>query len=111
MTKEINIGSVPVKFAGTAATTYRYKQIFKRDLLKAFMEKGQDIDTEMVTELAFIMKCQADGLTNEQFNQISFEDYVSWLDTIDFVPLMEAAPKIISLWADTSKLSVKAKKK
>ena len=111
MTKKIKIGGVPVLFTGNAATTYRYKQIFKRDLLKTFMERGDDMDLDMITELAFIMKCQAEGYDSAKFNSTTFENYVDWLNTMDFMALMGAAPEILSVWADTSKTAVKAKKK
>jgi len=105
------IGSVPVKFTGNAATAYRFKQLFRHDLMKAFMEQGQNMDTDTILELAFVMKCQGEGFTSEQFNQLTEDDYVEWLGGMDFITLMEAVPEIIGVWADTSKITVKSKKK
>ena len=48
MTKEITIGGIPVKFAGNAATTYRYKQLFHTDILKAFMDNGVNLDIDRI---------------------------------------------------------------
>lgn len=111
MTKDILIGSELMKFTGNAATTYRYKQLFHRDLMRSFMEKGQDIDTDMIMEMAFVMKNQAAGLTNEEFNALTESDYMEWLSGIEFMPLMQAAPEILGLWANTSKATAKSKKK
>lgn len=111
MTKELMVGGVPVKFTGNAATAYRYKQLFQRDLIRSFLENGNDIDIDMITELAYVMHLQADGSTNEGFNAVSFEDYLTWLDGFEFIDLMTAAPQILGLWADTSKQTSKVKKK
>lgn len=110
MTKEIMIGDVPVKFTGNAATTYRYKQLFQRDILKSFMAQGTDIDTDMIMELAYVMHLQAEGAGNEAFNKSSFESYLAWLDGLDFVEMLTAAPEILSIWADTSKQASASKK-
>lgn len=111
MTKEIKIGGVPVKFCGNAATTFRYKSIFKRDILKDFIDKGTDIDLDEIIELAYVLKLQAEGYTNEQLAGIGYGDFVAWLETMDFLDLMNAAPEILSVWVDTNKQMSKAKKK
>ena len=105
------VGSVPVNFAGNAATTYRYKSLFGRDLMKAFVEQGTNLDTDMIFELAFTMHLQAEGYKTEQFSGVTYEDYLDWMEHYDFVDLVAAAPEIIKVWADTSKISSKAKKK
>lgn len=111
MTRDIKVGSVPVKFTGNAATTYRYKQLFKRDLIKEFMERGSDLDTDMIIELAYVMNLQASGATTETFNSTSFEDYLAWLDGFEFLDILGAAPEILGLWADNAQQVAKAKKK
>lgn len=91
MTKEITIGGIPVKFAGNAATTYRFKQLFKLDMLKLFMEKGTDIEIDRIIELAYVMHLQAEGYTTEQFNAETEDDYIAWLEQFDFTELLKFA--------------------
>lgn len=111
MTKEITIGGIPVKFAGNAATTYRFKQLFKLDMLKLFMEKGTDIEIDRIIELAYVMHLQAEGYTTEQFNAETEDDYIAWLEQFDFTELLQHAPEILGIWVDTSKQRSKSKKK
>lgn len=111
MTKEIIIGGVPVKFAGNAATTYRYKQLFGTDILKLFMENGTNIDIDRILELAYVMHLQAEGYTTEQFTAETIEEYIAWLEEFDVTSLLQKAPEILSVWVDMSKQQSKAKKK
>jgi hypothetical protein len=111
MTKEIVIGGIPVKFAGNAATTYRYRQLFKLDMLRLFMEKGTDLDIDRIIELAYVMHLQAEGYTTEQFNAETTDDYIAWLERFDFTELLQRAPEILGVWVDTSKQQSKSKKK
>jgi hypothetical protein len=111
MTREIQIGGAPVKFTGNAATTYRYRQLFNRDLIRAFMQQGTDLDTDMIMELSFVMHLQAEGADNARFNSVSAEDYIAWLEGFEFLDVLGAAPEILGLWADSSKPVVRSKKK
>ena len=111
MTKEIMIGGVPMRFTGNAATTYRYKQVFRHDLLKIFMEQGTNMETERIIELAYIMHLQAEGYNNEQYNAETFDDYIAWLEQLGFSELLTSAPEILGVWVDTSKTGSTAKKK
>lgn len=111
MTKEIIIGGIPVKFAGNAATTYRYKQLFGTDILKLFMENGTSLDIDRIMELAYVMHLQAEGYTTEQFTGETTEDYIAWLEQFDITSLLQKAPEILGVWVDMSKQQSKAKKK
>ena len=111
MTKEIMICGVPMKFTGNAATPYRYKQVFHNDILKTFVEQGTSMETDRIMELAFIMHMQADGCTNEDYTSTTSDDYVAWLENIDFSEFLTVMPEILGVWVDTSKQESAAKKK
>lgn len=111
MTKEIMIGGVPMSFTGNAATPYRYKQVFHEDILKIFMEQGTAMETDRIMELAYIMHLQAEGYTNEDYITVTGDDYIAWLEGLDFSEFLAVVPEILSVWIDTSKQSSTAKKK
>lgn len=111
MTKEIMIGGVPMRFTGNAATPYRYKQVFHNDILKIFMEQGTAMETDRIMELAYVMHLQAEGYTNERYITETSDDYIAWLEQIDFSEFLTSVPEILSVWIDTSKQSSIAKKK
>ena len=111
MTKEITIGGIPVRFAGNAATTYRYKQLFRTDILKAFMDNGVNLDIDRILELAYVMHLQAKGYTTEQFTAETADDYVAWLEQFDITSLLQKAPEILGVWVDMTKQQSKPKKK
>ena len=109
MTAEILIGSESVKMCGNAATAVRYKSIFHHDLLMTFSKMTEsNIDADIVKELGFVMYLQARG---EDFNQVSFNDYCSWLEQFEEQDFLKALPSIINLWMSTTKADVKPKKK
>ena len=62
MFKTLNIDGREVDFSANAATPFRYRQIFHKDLLSILgnEEKAQNEGVEAVTELAFVMAKQAE---------------------------------------------------
>ena len=109
MTTEIKLGDNIVKLCGNAATAVRYKQVFRNDLLMSF--KGmtaEDFDTDVVKQLAFIMMQQAAGA---DFKQVTFDDFISWLEQFEETEVLEAAAEIIGCWLQNTKTLTKAKKK
>lgn len=109
MTAEIKLGDNSVILCGNAATAVRYKQVFRNDLLMAF--KGmtaEDFDTDVVKQLAFIMMKQSE---NADFKQITFDDFISWLEQFEETDILEAAAEIIGCWLQNTKTLTKAKKK
>jgi len=109
MTSEVLIGSESVKMCGNAATAIRFKSVFHRDLLMSFSQMTENnLDADIVKELGFVMYLQAQG---RDFNQVTFNDYCSWLEQFEEQDFLQALPSIINLWMSTTKLDAKAKKK
>lgn len=84
MTKTITIGGTPIKMTASAATAYRFKQIFKADILKELAaDHGADTEAQgwelmdMATKLAFVMQAQAG---EEDVARLSEESFLTWLD-------------------------------
>ena len=109
MTADIKFGEQTVKLCGNAATSIRFKQIFRTDLLMAFKGMSEEaFETDTIKELAFVMNKQAQG---DDFKSISFDDYVEWLEGFDESEMLAAAPDIINIWMHNTQMSSKSKKK
>lgn len=107
MTKTITIDDQELVMTANAATSYRYKMIFKRDLMKAFVDQKDNVSLDLIQELAYIMHMQATG----KANNASMDDYMTWLE--GFGPMAFAAPAgdIANLYADQKIGTSTAKKK
>lgn len=101
-----------VEMTANAATVIRYKMVFGKDLQKDLTPVLQglnsrnadedseklgalgDIDTEIISKLAYIMHKQA---LNE-INRANIEDYISWLEKFSSTAFLEGAGDILSLY-------------
>lgn len=110
MTADVKIGSETIKMCGNAATAIRYKAIFHRDLLMTFkdMSNEENFDSNIIKELAFVMTQQAQGA---DFKQVSFDDYVAWLEQFEESDILPSAADIINLWMTNTQSVIDAKKK
>ena len=109
MTADVRLGENSVKLCGNAATAVRYKQVFHNDLLMSFKGmSAEDFDVDVVKQLAFIMFKQSE---TADFKQVTFEDYIEWLEQYEETDILNAAADIISCWLQNTKTLTKAKKK
>lgn len=85
MKKIVAIGETQVQLVSNAATAIRYKQIFKRDLLKDLgrLDGKENIDQldaiNYVTQLAYVMNMQAQNLVKTA----SEDNYIEWLENFE----------------------------
>lgn len=101
-----------VEMMANAATVIRYKAIFHEDLQKSItkvlsnlygsnaktdeegLEVYGDIDTEVISKLAYVMNKQAeDGI-----KKASLEDYINWLEGFEPMAFISSAGSIIALY-------------
>ena len=110
MTKELEIRGKTIKFLSNGATPLFYKQFFKKDLLKSISvtDRGLEIATEDLPELAFIMAKQAD---KADMMHLSFENYVEWLSLFDPLDLTMKGDEIFMVYVSDSLPTEEAKKK
>ena len=109
MTADVKLGEKLVKLCGNAATAVRYKQVFRNDLLMSFKGmSAEDFDVDVVKQLAFIMLKQSE---NADFKQVTFDDYIEWLEQYEETDILNAAADIIGCWLQNTKTLTKAKKK
>ena len=100
MFKKVEIDGTEMELAANAATPFRYKQIFKKDLFailgdeKRAMEEG----IESVAELAFVMAKQAEK-TN--MNKLSYEEFLNWLEGFGPMAFVNSAEDILAVYMDS----------
>lgn len=105
---KVKIGNEEFEMVANAATAYRFKQVFNRDLLKIFTQSATtgEADAESIQMLAFIMIKQAEKV---DFTKVNEDMYVDWLEGLNQFELINAMPKVIELYQKTEKTSVKQK--
>ena len=114
MQKSIKLeGGKEVKLAANAATPFRFKQLFNKDLLKVFNDNSkEDADTiemaDVFTEMAFIMNRQAEGI---DMSGLSMDDFYSWLEGFEPMDFVMKGQEILEIYLSSTQVSVEAKKK
>lgn len=106
-------GGRPLELAANAATPYRFKQIFKKDLFQLFTsaaikgeESGIDI-ADSLPELAYIMNMQAN---KKDMNSLSYDDFMEWLEGFGPMDLIYAGEDIMNFYLQSTASSVSPKK-
>lgn len=99
MVKTITIDGREVKLAANAATPFRFRQMFKRDLLQILgnEEKAEAEGIETVSELAFIMAKQAEGA---DLSKLTESDFIGWLEEFGPMAFIESAQDILEAYMD-----------
>ena len=92
------------KFLATGTTAYRYRQVFRQDLMvqlnkmRTFQDSGasdETADSTIFEKLAFIMNAQAEGMDMKTLN---FDAFLEWADQFAGMELISHAPEIIELY-------------
>lgn len=100
MYKKIEIDGKEMEFVANAATPFRYKQIFSKDLLTILgNENTTGESVEAVMELAFVMAKQAEK-TN--MNKLNYDEFISWLEGFSPMALIDKAEELVSIYTDST---------
>lgn len=99
MFKKVTIDGKEVELAANAATPFRYKQVFQRDLLQVLgnEEKAEKEGVEAVTQLAFIMAKQAE---KADMGKLTQDEFLEWLEGFSAMAFIESAEDIINVYMD-----------
>jgi len=114
MVKTITLdGGKELKLAANAATPFRYKQLFNEDLLRLFQQSAENeketaVLADVVSQLAFIMNRQAEGVN---MNSLSMDEFYAWLEGFEPMELVLSGQEIIDTYLSSTIASVNAKKK
>lgn len=109
MYKEIQIGEKTIGLKATASTTYRFKQVFKRDILKVMMDTSgaQQAEEDDIMRLAYIMAMSARG---DDMSKLNEDSYIGWLDQFDPMDLFIAQEDILEVFQGNRKTEETQKK-
>lgn len=90
-------------FLAVGSTPYRYKQLFKQDILKDITKLtnadldgvGENADFSIIDKLAYVMNCQAE---KKDMNLLNFDTFLEWVDSFETSELLNHASDIIGVY-------------
>lgn len=102
MFKTVEIDGKGIELAANAATPFRYKQVFHKDLLTILgnEERAETEGVEAVTELAFIMAKQAE---KADMTKLTYDEFLSWLEDFSAMAFIEGAEDIMNVYMESAK--------
>ena len=101
MFKKITIDGKELEFAANAATPFRFKQVFGKDLFAILgtETKAETEGVEAVTELAFIMAKPAE---KADMNKLNYDEFILWLEDFGPMAFVENAEEILNIYMDST---------
>ena len=101
MFKKITIDGKELEFAANAATPFRFKQVFHKDLFSILgnEQKAESEGVEAVTQLAYIMAKQAE---KADMNKLSEDEFMTWLEDFSGMAFVSAAEDILNIYMDST---------
>ena len=101
MFKKITIDGKEIELAANAATPFRFKQVFKKDLFAVLgnEQKAETEGVETVTQLAYIMAKQAEKADMNTLNESGF---LEWLEDFGPMAFVEGAEEILGIYTDSA---------
>lgn len=101
MFKTLTIDGKEIGFAANAATPFRFKQTFKKDLFSILgnEERAQNEGVETITQLAYIMSKQAEKADMAKLNE---DDFIVWLEDFSGMAFVENAEDILNIYMDST---------
>lgn len=106
---------IKVPFLANAATPFRYKSLFGKDLLLLFQKAVNEdgvYDIDFVSELAFVMAMQARSRNEDlDINTVNRDNMLSWLEQFGGFELFSHANEIMNVYLGNEETTSKEKKK
>ena len=99
MFKKLTIDGREIEFAANAATPFRFKQVFQKDLLQILgnEEKAEKEGVEAITQLAFIMAKQAE---KADMGKLTYDEFLTWLEDFSAMAFVDGAEEILNVYMD-----------
>lgn len=101
MIKTIMVDGKEMALSANAATPFRFRQFFKKDLLAILgnEKRAEEEGLETIMQLAFVMNKQAE---KADFTKMSEETFIEWLEGYGSMAFVEAADGIIGVYMNTT---------
>ena len=115
----VKIGERDVDMLANGASPFIYKKIFHKDFLTtvgtnyvdADGKKKTDMDTNAITEMAFVMHMQTVKTFKEILDTVTVEDFVAWISEFEPLDFAMTMAEIMGLYYQQQKTTVSPKKK
>ena len=115
----VKIGERDVDMLANAASPFIYKKIFHKDFLMtvgtnyvdADGKQKTDVDTNAITEMAFVMHMQTEKTFKEMLDAVTVEDFVAWISEFEPLDFAMAMTEIMGLYYQQQKTTVTQKKR
>lgn len=127
---ELNLAdgtSEKVAFKATGTTAYRFKQLTHKDLMTCIINmidatKDAEDDTQVaiaiassgnldsISQLAYVMHRQAEAKSISDLDDLTFENYLDWLDLFDSMEFLYKAVQLINIYMNNTETTVEPKK-
>ena len=101
MFKKITIDGKEIELTANAATPFRFKQTFHKDLFAILGNeaKAESEGVEAVTQLAYIMAKQAEKADMGKLNE---DDFIAWLEDFSAMAFVNSAEEILNVYMDST---------
>lgn len=115
----VKIGETDVDMLANAASPFIYKKIFHKDFLTtvgtnyidADGKQKTDVDTNAITEMAFVMHMQTVKTFKEILDTVTVDDFAAWISEFEPLDFAMAMAEIMGLYYQQQKTTVSPKKK
>lgn len=100
MYKVIKIGEKDVPMLSVASSDVYYNRLFRENPLSVMTDKKSDNGqkTKLAFGMGFIMAKFAETKDRKAMLQLSFDDYLDWLEQFSYGDYIEATPEILMLY-------------
>lgn len=101
MIKNVKVDGNDMALSANAATPFRFRQFFKKDLLTILgnEKRAEEEGLETIMQLAFIMNKQAE---KADFKTMNEETFIDWLEGFGSMAFVEAAEEILNVYMNTT---------
>lgn len=99
MFKTMEIGGKELELVANAATPFRFKQVFHKDLFSVLgnEERAAEEGVETITQLAYVMTKQAE---KADMNKLSEDGFIDWLEDFPPMAFVDSAEEILNAYMD-----------
>lgn len=97
MFAKVKIGGKEVEISANAATPFRFKQIFHKDIFSVFgnEQKAEQEGFETIAQLTYVMAKQAE---KTDMNKLNEEDFIGWLEGFEPMDFANSAEEILNAY-------------
>lgn len=97
MFAKLKIGEKEVELSANAATPFRFKQVFHKDIFSVFgnEEKAEQEGFETIAQLAYVMAKQAE---KADLNKLNEQEFIAWLEDYEPMDFANSAEDILNAY-------------